>query len=70
MKYENKLDIVPVWKKEVLSLNEAVAYTGLGRHALVALANDPTRNIVLWSGRKRLYKRRRLQEFIDRSYSV
>lgn len=70
MKYEDKLELVPVWEKEVLSLDEAVAYTGLGRHTLLALADDPTQNVVMWSGRKRLYKRRKLQEYIDRVYSV
>lgn len=70
MKYEEKLNLVPIWEKEVLSLDEAIAYSGLGRHTLIALADDETQNVVLWSGRKRLYKRRKLQEYIDRLYSV
>ena len=70
MKYEDKLELVPVWEKSVLSIEEAIAYTGLGRHTLIKLADDPDCEFVIWSGRKRLFKRRKLDEYIDNAISV
>jgi len=70
MKYEDKLDLVPISQKCLLSLDEAVAYTGLGRHTLANLAEDDDLGLVIWSGRKRLYKRKKLEEYIDNAYSV
>lgn len=34
MKYEEKLRIVPVWEKAMLTVDEAVAYSGIGRDKL------------------------------------
>lgn len=70
MKYEDKLDLVPVFQKCLLSIDEAVAYTGLGRHTLLDLADNDDLGLVVWSGRKRLYKRKKLEEYIDTIYSV
>lgn len=70
MTYEEKIALVPIWHKSVLSLDEAVAYSGLGRHTLISFANDPRCNFVMWSGRKRLYKRRKLDEFIDNASAI
>lgn len=70
MKYEEKLELVPISQKCLLSLDEAVAFSGLGRHTLLDLADNQNLNLVVWSGRKRLYKRKRLEEYIDGAYSV
>jgi len=70
MKYEEKLELVPISQKCLLSLDEAVAFSGLGRHTLLDLADNQDLNLVVWSGRKRLYKRKRLEEYIDGVYSV
>lgn len=70
MKYEEKIELVPISQKCLLSLDEAVAFSGLGRHTLLELADNQDLNLVVWSGRKRLYKRKRLEEYIDGAYSV
>lgn len=70
MKYEEKNELVPISQKCLLSLDEAVAFSGLGRHTLLELADNQDLNLVVWSGRKRLYKRKRLEEYIDGAYSV
>ena len=70
MRYEDKLEMVPVWQKSVLSMDEAVAYSGLGRHTLTKLADDPDCQFIIWSGRKRLFKRKNLDEYIDKAFSV
>ena len=67
---EEKLKMVPLNQKCLLSLDEAVAYTGLGRHTLIDLAERDDLGLVVWTGRKRLYKRKRMEEYIDNIYSV
>lgn len=70
MKPEEKLQLVPIPQKCLLTLDEAVAFSGLGRHTLIELSERQDLNIVVWSGRKRLYKRKRLEEYIDNADSV
>lgn len=70
MKYEEKIAIVPVWEKCTLTVEEAAAYTGIGKHKLCELADDPDCQFVLWVGRKRLFKREKLDEFIEKSQSI
>ena len=69
MKYEDKIALVPRWHRSALTLEEATAYTGIGRNKLIEPSEDPNCDFVIWTGRKRLFKRRKLDEFIDNSYS-
>ena len=61
---------VPIWQKNLLSLEEAAEYTGLGLHKLRALSDGEDCDIVLWNGSKRMFKRRRLEEYLEKAYSV
>jgi len=70
MTYDKKIQLVPVWEKATLSLDEATAYTGLGRDKLVEMANEPKCEFVLWVGSKRLFKRKKLDEFIEKTFSL
>ncbi len=70
MTYERKLELVPVWQKASLTLEEATAYSGIGRNKLIELSDDPDCTFILWIGRKRLFKRKKLEEFIDKSFSI
>lgn len=70
MDYDRKLELVPIWHKSTLSLEEATAYSGIGRHKLAELSDDPNCEFILWVGRKRLFKRKKLDEYIERSFSV
>ena len=60
---------VPVWEKTTLTLEEAAAYTGIGENRLRDITHDEL-SLVLWVGTKRLIKRRALEKYIDRTYSV
>lgn len=63
-------DKIPLWEKATLTLDEAAIYTGIGINKLRELSNDDTCNFVLWNGSKRLFKRERLVEFLNRSFSI
>ena len=51
-----------------LTLEEAAAYSGIGTGKLRKLSNDENCSFVVWNGRKRLLKRKELDEFIRVAY--
>lgn len=61
---------VPLWHKSNLTIEEAVAYTGIGRDKLYEMTNREDCSFVLWIGTRRMIKRRVFDEYIDRMYSV
>ena len=62
--------VVPIWEKTTLTIEEAAAYSGIGQTKLRALTNDEDCLFVLWMGSKRLIKRKELDEFISKMYSI
>lgn len=66
MKYDHKITLVPLWQRYGMTLEEATAYSGLGRDRLVKIADSPDCTFVLKIGHKRLFKRRKLDEFIEK----
>ena len=61
---------VPIWEKSKLTLEEAAAYSGVGINKLRSLSDHERCQFVLWIGSKRLIKRRRLDEYLDKAYSI
>ena len=61
---------VPIWEKSNLTLEEAAAYSGIGINKLRTLSDSEHCQFVLWIGSKRLIKRRRLDEYLDKAYSI
>ena len=61
---------VPIWEKSNLTLEEATAYSGIGINKLRTLSDGEHCQFVLWIGSKRLIKRRRLDEYLDKAYSI
>jgi hypothetical protein len=70
MFYGNKEFDVRISEKPTLSLLEAAAYTGIGIQRLIRISNVPNCNFVLFVGRKRMFKRIRLEEYLDSQYSM
>lgn len=61
---------IPIWEKSNLTLEEAAAYSGIGINKLRKLTESEQCAYVLWNGTKRLIKRRKLDEYIDKMYSI
>ena len=61
---------VPIWEKSNLTLKEAAAYSGIGLNKLRKLSDSKECQFVLWNGTRRLIKRRKLDEFTDRAYTL
>lgn len=69
-KGRNFMKEVPIWEKSNLTLEEAAAYSGIGINKLRQMTDDENCEFVLWIGTKRLIKRRKLDEYIEKMYSV
>lgn len=65
-----KKHYVPIWEKSNLTIEEAVAYSGIGRDKLREMTNKENCPFVLWIGNKRMIKRRVFDSYIDKMYSI
>lgn len=61
---------IPLGEKVMLTLEEAANYTGIGINKLRELSNCENCDFVLWNGTKRLLKRKKLEEYLNNSYSI
>lgn len=62
--------LVPLWEKSNLTLKEAAEYTGIGINKLRDISNSDSCSFVLWVGGKRLLKRKQLDEYLAKSFSI
>lgn len=67
---KRKLKETPIWEKPLLTIDEANAYSGIGRNKLLELTERRGCKFVVWNGRTRIIKREKLDEFIDKAYSI
>ena len=56
--------------KRVIDLGEAAAYSGIGINKLRSMTDSDECKFVLWNGTKRLIKRRKLDEYLDKAFSI
>ena len=61
---------VPIWEKTTLSIDEAAKLTHIGVGKIRTLTNSDDCPFVLWVGNKRLIKRKRFEEFLDKQFSI
>ena len=61
---------IPIWQKSNLTLEEAAAYSGIGINKLRNITDSEQCPFVLWNGSKRLIKRRKLDEYIEKADSI
>ncbi len=61
---------IPFWEKMNITLEEAAAYSGIGIHKLRNLTDSEDWDFVLWNGAKRLIKKNKFLEYIERQYSI
>lgn len=61
---------MPIWEKQNLTVEEASEYSNIGVNKIREISNDDNCPFVLWIGNKRLIKRRKFDEYIERIYSL
>ena len=67
---QSKNGRVPIWEKPNLTIDEAAEYSGVGRNKLRELTDKEDCPFVLWVGSKRLIKRKEMDAFLNRMYSI
>ena len=67
---KSRTDLIPFWEKATMTIEEASAYSGIGRDTLYRLTNNEKCVFVLWIGTKRRIKRKQLDEYISHAYSI
>lgn len=66
---ENMIN-VPIYEKELLTLEEAAAITGIGTNKLRSMSNSESCEYVIWNGNRRLFKRKKLFAYLEQCYSI
>ena len=61
---------IPIWEKSNLTLEEAAVYSNIGKEKLRQLSNNEDCPFVLWVGSKRLFKRKKFDEYLESVYSI
>lgn len=61
---------VPIWEKLNLTMEEAAAYSNIGINKIREISNDNNCPFVLWIGNKRLIKRRKFDEYVEKQFLI
>lgn len=56
---------IPIWEKINLTVEEASAYSNIGRDKIYDLTNEPNCKFLLKNGRVTLIKRKAFEEFLS-----
>lgn len=65
-----KKELVPVWERSNLTLEEAAAYFNIGINRIREMANENESIFVLWVGSRRMIKRKKFEEFLENKHFV
>lgn len=60
----------PIWEKKWLTLEEAAAYSGIGRNKLRELSQQKNCPFAVWLGGKLYIVREKLDDFTDKQFRI
>ena len=63
-------ETVKISEKALLTIEEAAAYFNIGINKIRSMTNSEDCPYVLWSGNRRLIKRRQFEDYINSLYSI
>lgn len=61
---------VPIWERTLLTVNQAADLTGIGTTRLRHIAATPRTELVVWVGSRMMFKRKKLEEYLENSVSL
>ncbi len=61
---------VPIWERTLLTINEASDYTGIGINTLRRLALESRGRFIVYVGAKKMFKRKKLDEYLESASSI
>lgn len=67
---EKKVIEIPIKDKILLTLEEASAYSGIGINKIRSLSDEPDCPFVLWNASKRMIKRKKLEDYLNETFSI
>ncbi len=69
-KWYGKKREVPIWERTLLTVNQAADLTGIGVTRLRHIAATPRTDLVVWVGSRMMFKRKKLEEYLENSVSL
>ena len=70
MKTQEKMEVVPLWERTLLTFPEAAILSGIGINRLRSIAKNPDCEFIIWIGDRKMIKREKLQEYLLNAYSL
>lgn len=68
---EVQTNVIPVWKRYVLSITEAADYYHIGENKLRMIADEhPEADFIIMNGNRILIKRQKFEDFLDKTTVV
>ncbi len=68
---EVRTNVIPIWKRYVLSITEAADYYHIGENKLRMIADEhPEADFIIMNGNRILIKRQKFEDFLDRATVV
>ena len=61
---------MPIWEKKWLTLEEAAAYSGIGRNKIRKLSQQKNCSFAIWLGGKLYIIREKLDDFTDKQFRI
>lgn len=61
---------IPIWEKKWLTLEEAAAYSGIGRNKIRELSQQKNCHFAIWLGGKLYIIREKLDDFTDKQFRI
>lgn len=61
---------VPIWERTLLTVNQAADLTGIGTNRLRHIAATPRTNLVVWVGSRMMFKRKKLEEYLENAETI
>ena len=62
---------IPIWEKYTMTIDEAAVYFRVGENKIRKIISEqPDAEFVLWNGNRPQIKRKKFEEFIDKTNAV
>lgn len=61
---------LPIWEKKCLTIEEAAAYSGVGRTKIRELTDQAKCPFVIWMNEKRFIIREKLDKYLSKQYKI
>ena len=68
--HKSKQREVPIWERSLLTIYEAADYTGIGVNRLRFLTSNRNCDLVIWVGNRRMFKRKKLDEYLENASTI